>query len=378
MQVPRMKLLMAADGLMTGGIERQLVELLKGIVASGRVQCEVAILSPEIHFPEVFELGIPVHVLERRRRKDPRVLAELFRIVRAFRPDVAHSWGSMSSIYLLPLVPLFRLQLVNAMIQDAPRELRIFDPRWLRSRLSFPFSAAIVANSHAGLRSYGAPGSRSHCIRNGFDFARLEHLADAARTKRELAISTPRVVGMVAGFTEKKDHRTFLMAASEIVSKRRDVTFVAVGDGKTLEPCRRLFDPKHGDRILLPGRRSDVESIVDVFDIGVLATYTEGISNSIMEYMALGKPVVATDGGGTSELVVNGETGFLVKQGSVAELVERIDHLLSHPTQAIAMGRAGQQKIRREFSLEKLTSSFLELYDGLPRRSSHPRSRRAT
>ena len=114
-----MRALLVVDELMTGGIERQLVELLKGMVASGRVQCEAAILSSGVHFAEIFELGIPVHVLERKRKKDPRVLAELYRIVRAFRPEIVHSWGSMSSIYLLPLIPLFRFQFVNGMRRRA-------------------------------------------------------------------------------------------------------------------------------------------------------------------------------------------------------------------------------------------------------------------
>jgi glycosyltransferase involved in cell wall biosynthesis len=166
---------------------------------------------------------------------------------------------------------------------------------------------------------------------------------------------------MVAGFSKYKDYPTFLRAARELNGKRKDVVFVTVGDGEKLQACKELAGGVGSIRFL--GRRKDVVDIVATFDIGVMSTYTEGISNSIMEYMALRKPVVATDGGGTRELVVDGETGFLVPPGDAAALASRIEYLLDHPDVAKRMGEAGEARLKREFSVTRMVAETVELYE---------------
>jgi len=126
--------------------------------------------------------------------------------------------------------------------------------------------------------------------------------------------------------------------------------------------CKEMVKPEFQDFIKLPGTQTDIESIVSILDVGVLSTFTEGMSNSIMEYMALGKPVVATDGGGTNELVVQNETGFLVEQGNVEEMTDRIKYLLDNEEQAAAMGEAGRRRIVEEFGFENMMDRYVNLY----------------
>ena len=90
-----------------------------------------------------------------------------------------------------------------------------------------------------------------------------------------------------------------------------------------------------------------------------------GISNSVLEYMAAGKPVIATDLGGTKELIINGETGLLVKHREIDELVNNIEYLLDHPRVAREMGNAGRERIKTEFSLERMVQSYIRLYNEL-------------
>ena len=111
------------------------------------------------------------------------------------------------------------------------------------------------------------------------------------------------------------------------------------------------------------GRRKDVEKIVNSLSIGVLATFTEGISNSIMEYMVMAKPVVATACSGSSELVLDGETGFLVPPGDPAALADRITYLLDHPDEARRMGQAGKKHIEEHFSLKTMVDKTVEIYE---------------
>ena len=110
-------------------------------------------------------------------------------------------------------------------------------------------------------------------------------------------------------------------------------------------------------------QQKNVDRIVAAFDIRVLATFAEGISNSIMEYMAFGKPVVATDGGGTDELVVDGETGFLVPPKQPEALAARIEYLLDNPGIARRMGQAGEARLRDNFSTKAMVDDTITLYE---------------
>jgi glycosyltransferase involved in cell wall biosynthesis len=166
---------------------------------------------------------------------------------------------------------------------------------------------------------------------------------------------------MIAEFRPDKDFRTFLLAARRLLSSRQDVTFVTVGDGETLQSMRELVSDA-GDRIQFLGRQKDIERIASSFSIGVLASFTEGISNSIMEYMALAKPVVATDCTGSRELVLDGETGFLVPPQDPLALAERIAYLLDNPDDALRMGQAGKRHIEKHFSLKTMVDKTVDIY----------------
>ena len=116
-------------------------------------------------------------------------------------------------------------------------------------------------------------------------------------------------------------------------------------------------------QIRFPGLRSDIESILQIADVGLLITPCEGISNSIMEYMASAKPVVASRGGGTQELVMDGETGFLVDQKRPDQIIEKMELLMHNPQLARAMGQNGLQRIKKHFDISRMTEKYLEVYN---------------
>jgi glycosyltransferase involved in cell wall biosynthesis len=360
-----MRILHFTNSLQAGGKERQLVELLKGLSLHKDIVCQLAVMSSDVHYPVINKLNIEIHYLIRKSKKDPKILLKLYDLCKAAKPDIIHAWDSMTSIYALPIAKKFGIKLITGMIRNAPAKLKLFGKNWFRSKLTFPFSDIIVSNSHAGIKSYRAPYSKSVCIHNGFDFERVEHLKNKENVKKNYKIRNDKVVGMVASFSNNKDYDTFITAAQSILQAREDVTFLAIGDGVNLEKCRKLVKPQFRNKIKFLGKQKDIEPIVNTFDIGVLASYTEGISNSIMEYMALGKPVVATNGGGTNELVLHGKTGFLVDSYSAHEMSRRIEQLLDDEELADRMGTAGRERIKREFSLEKMTNLYVELYERL-------------
>ena len=170
-----------------------------------------------------------------------------------------------------------------------------------------------------------------------------------------------KVVGMVAEFSDYKDFSTFIQAAQEVLARRRDVVFVAVGDGKNLNACRRMVSTDEKS-ILFLGERKDVETLVQRMDIGVLCTFTEGISNSVMEYMAAGRPVVVTNGGGSCELITDGVQGFLVPPAQPLAVAEKIELLAGDSVKARQMGLAGRKRIEQRFSIKQMTDATIRMY----------------
>ncbi|MEK6481256.1 glycosyltransferase [Catalinimonas sp. 4WD22] len=363
-----MKILTITDSFHTGGKERRLIELLKGLVKRN-IECELIVLSDVVQYEELYELGIPIHFLKRSYKKDVSIFKKIYDIIKKSDPDIVQSWATMASVYVTPIVRLLNIKFVNATIADAPKNKSLFDQAMIRKKITFPFSHAIVGNSKAGLKAYNAPPSRSYAFHNGFDLKRIGRLLPKDEIRKKFSIQTQYVVGMVGKFEDRKDYATYIKAALKIVEKRDDITFLAIGDGKNLDSMQKMVLDNQKDRIIFTGRQSKVESIINLFDIGVLTTndmvHGEGISNAILEYMVLNKPVIATKGGGTSEIVDDQQTGFVITPFAVDELVEKIELLIDNETLRSEMGDASKQRILEHFSLEKMTESYIQLYEKL-------------
>ena len=355
-----MKVVYVIDSLRPGGKERQSVALLKGLVAQGHT-VEVVTMGEERFFaPELEQHNIRIHYVLRQSKADLRPWFTMSRILRDFRPDVVHTTCWMTSFFSLPACRRHSVPLVNGSIRNS------FDGggiKWKIERLLLRLAEARIANSRAGFHSRGfdPEGAGNFVVYNGFDGGRLRNLDVALIDEIHRRAAGRKIVGMVAQFKNDKDYPAFLAAARRILARRDDVVFVTVGDGINLEPLKQTC-ADYGDRIIFLGRSSRVESIVSCFYLGVLATFTEGISNAIMEYMAAGKAVVATDGGGTAELVVDGVTGRLVPPRDVDALEQAIVDYLNSPERSLACGELGRARINKAFDYESLIHQTTAIY----------------
>jgi len=357
----RLRILHFVDSLRVGGKERQIVELLKGLCRSSSVESIVVTMGTEqFYLADIQRLGIPLFYLLRKVRWDPTVFPRLLRILLKFRPDIIHTNSEMAMSYAWPLARLMNIRIINNTIRNAFSGNGL---RWRWHELMLPLADARVANSKAGFASRGMrhDGPGNYVIYNGFDLERFETRGGLGSEALGFDPKGRKVVGMVAEFSDYKDFPTFIRAAQKVLAQRQDVVFVAVGDGKNLDVCKRMVSP--GEKsIRFLGERKDVKALVQQMDIGVLCTFTEGISNSVMEYMAAGKPVVVTDGGGSSELVADGETGFLVPSSNPTAVAEKVELLLGDAEKAQEMGVAGRRRLEKQFSLEQLVEHNLRIY----------------
>ena len=357
-----MKILFITDTLGSGGKERRLTELMRALKFKQDIEFELVVMSNDIHYKEVFDLGINIHYIIRKTKKDISVFYRFYKLCRNYKPDIVHCWDSMTAVYLIPICKLLYIKLVNGMVFDSPVRQNIFNKYWLRAKLTFPFSDFIVGNSNAGLKAYRVPKNKSIVIYNGFNLDRTENLISKEIIKKEISTDSNYLIGMVASFSEYKDYRTFFMAAQLLLKTRKDITFLAIGNDTDSIESRNLIDKQYIKYFRLLGKKSGVESFINVMDICVLSTFTEGISNSILEYMALGKPVIATFGGGTNEIVEDQNTGFLIGPSNPKELAEKIEILLNNVQLSERMGIAGKECIIKGFTIDLMINKYINLY----------------
>jgi glycosyltransferase involved in cell wall biosynthesis len=357
------RILFFIESLRAGGKERRLVELLSYLTSKNAYECHIVLTRQDIDFPRFFELNIPYSVIERKQlKKDPTLFFKFYAICRRFKPDVIHTWGSMVSFYAIPTKILQSLPLVNSQITDAPAIVKNFSFDSFLNKFSFFFSDFIVSNSFAGLKAYKIHNKNSAVIRNGINKSRISKLATKSEVKLRYGITTEFAVIMVANYSSFKKNQLFVDVSNYIVRLRNDVTFISVGGG---DPA--LFEKvkstiEDSKKVLMLGKINDIESLIKICDIGVLLTNGEGVSNAILEYMMLGKPVIAHRYGGTEEFLVSGETGFLLNNDDVANIAEKITALLDDVEKREVMGAKAAKLIERDFSLEKMGIDFEKIY----------------
>ena len=358
-----MKILFFIDSLQAGGKERRLTELLKVLTLKPDIECALILMNRDIHYKEVLGLDINIYYLIRKTRKDFSIFNRFYKICKEYKPDIIHAWNSMTVLYSIPASILFKIKLINGMVVNAPLHRNIFDTNWIRAKITFPFCNLIIANSKAGLQAYPSALTKSRVIYNGYNFKRNEQVMSKEIIREQLNISTAFVIIMVASFSKAKDYKTFFHAANIVLQKRDDITFLAVGQDTDSLSCQQLatsFLEKRQFRLL--GKKSNVEPYVNAADICILATFSEGISNSIMEYMAFGKPVIASRGGGTAEIVEDKITGFLISIGDAKALADKIEFLLNNEHLRQQMGNLGQVRIQTFFSIDRMANKYLSSY----------------
>lgn len=364
-----MKVLFLIDNLSKGGKERRMLALVKGLLQGSNYEIEIVIFKNKIEYLEIEDLDLTLHILERKPKYNPLVFGRLYKICKNFEPDLIHCWSTMTAIFAFPSIKLLRIPILNSSIAEAPNNLKIWQKKLLLAKLTFLYSNCIVGNSKAGLKAFGAPDSKSHCVYNGYDFNRSKNIVPEEKIRNKYAIGYGQIIGKIAAFANRKDYDTYIKAALIVLTTNPNVKFFAIGKGPDLERIKKLVPAAFKDNIIFTGALTDVESLINIFNIGVLSTnavaHGEGISNSIMEYMALAKPVIASEGGGTNEIVQHNVTGYLVPPNTPQAMAERILQLIEDPEKAELMGLAGKKSIEENFNISKMITTYSTLYKQL-------------
>lgn len=302
--------------------------------------------------------------LQRREGNDPAVIWRVLRLLRQVRPDVlhTHAWGTL--IEGLVAGRAARVPAIvhgeHGTLQLRPYQRRLQRWAWRRVDRVLSVSSRLAERM---AHDVGFPLETIHVLRNGVDLARFEP-KDRRAARTALGLRPDRLTfGTVGRLVEVKNQQLLVRAVARLVSDGEDCQLVICGEG----PLRHALTERAAalgmqERVCLPGYREDVERVMAAFDVFALTSHSEGMSNTILEAMASGLPVVATRVGGADELVDDGATGLLVPAGEIDELVGALRALAEDASRRWAMGRAGRARAHDEFSLGAMLARYQDLY----------------
>lgn len=350
-----MKILYLIEELGGGGKERRLVELLNGLSKNKNIDLHLILTKSTNKYPEVNELPIKIHLLN--GFSNFGLIRQYFLLLKKIQPDIVHTWSFKTSFYIALLKPSFSYKFIAGFIGDTFGFSKIHSI--IAKQLIFKRAESVVSNSQAGLEAYHVPSKKGNIIYNGFDPKRISTISENKLTG--LGIDTSLIIVMLANVTEHKNYRLFIEIAEYFTNLQSDVTFISIG--KIKKEYRSLVEPytnnKH-PQIKFLGFRDDVNDLIKDCNIGLLCTYTEGISNAIIELMANGIPVITNDlKGGTNEIISTGIDGFICKD---EDMTGKINELINDEKLRCKISKNAINKIVSEFSLSEMVANYVKIY----------------
>lgn len=287
--------------------------------------------------------------------------------LRKHKIDIIHTHDFYSNVFGMAASTLARVPIRIASKRETGMRTRLQD---MIEGIAFSRAHIIVSNSKAAGKMLNGRGFRNvRVIYNGTDLTRFDINVDRAETRQMLRLPNGgiRLVTLVANLRNTvKNVPVLLRSANHVTDSIPDVHFAIAGEGELEADLKQLAVELGVSRhITFLGRCPEIPALVASSDICVLTSDSEGLSNSVLEYMAAGRPVVATNVGGTAEAVIDGETGYLIPRNDHDRLAERLLELLSDPDHARQLGEAGNARAKGTFSESALLSNTLGLYNSL-------------
>jgi glycosyltransferase involved in cell wall biosynthesis len=379
---PRIQLVKFLTTFGVGGTEKQVANLTKRM---DRRAFDVSFACMNRWGEMIQEIedrqGIEVSEYPLESLYELNAFRQQWRFAKALRRNctqILHSYNFYANMFSLPAAKLAGVPCIVASIRDMGIYL---SPMKLRAqKLVCRLADRIVVNADAirdWLVEQGYPAGKIVVIRNGVDTSRFRAHDDGAALRRELSIpvGAPLVV-MLARLNPTKGIDCFLEAAVKIRERHPDVHFLAVGEcytrnaeGEIVVDSRyrrelqdRTTSLGLADRVHFTGLRKDVPGILAAAAVSVLPSISEGISNTLLESMAAGVPVVATRVGGTPEVIRDGEQGLLVAPGDPQAIADAILTVLGDPALSARLAANGRRRVREEFSFEAVVRRTEDLY----------------
>jgi glycosyltransferase involved in cell wall biosynthesis len=364
---PRVRVVEVLASGTNGGAQEHLHSLLTRIDRS-RYEASVVSLSPGSAVRKMQRAGIPVVVID--DPDDAVAVGALAVHLAAVRPDVIHNHmyraelvGTRAAI-ALEKIGLRRPYVVSTVHSSRVRSAE--DREQLR-RLT-PHMDRLIAVSHAMERKIvdeGRDTAPVALVYNGVDLERYDHQEPCCTLRDEYGMEPgSQIVGAVARLEPEKGHATLLNAWPAVLRSVPNAYLLVVGEGSRREALeQQAAELRIAHRVVFTGRRDDVPAVTAAFDVAVLPSYREAQGLTILEAMALSRPVVASNVGGIPEMIEDGVTGLLVPPDDPGALSAAIVRLLLDHSLADTLGRAGHDLVHDRFCVELMVKAIETIYD---------------
>jgi len=349
-----------------GGTERQFVNVVKRLDVS-QFDVHLACFQKFGPFlPEIEKCGYPLRDYASGRLYSLKTIAAQLRLaayLRRRRIQVVHAYGLYPNLFAIPAARMAGVPVTIAGVRDMGAHASEIKRRAQRAVCGL--ATCVVANAEA-VRSWligqGVSAGKIRVIRNGIVMEDAGRATSSVRQEFGVSDHAP-IVGSVCRLTDVKGVEYLLEAAVMIRRTHPEVRFMIVGDGShraVLEArSRELGLTSH---VIFAGVRTDAARFLDEFAVAVLPSVTEGLSNTLLESMAAGLPVVATRVGGAPEVVMDGVNGILVPPRDAPALARAISKLVEDRAEARRLGEAARRRIAEQFSIEETVRQTERLY----------------
>jgi glycosyltransferase involved in cell wall biosynthesis len=371
MQSGKIKILTLLTSFQIGGTERQVTNVALRLDAE-RFDLHLACLRNIGELKQELDgLSIPRPVFDIGRLYSFRTFAEAYRLARYIRSNaihVVHTYGLYPNIFAVPVARFVGAHIVIASIRDRGDILKPWQ-RWLQ-KLTCRFADCVLVNAEAireTLIRQGYDPSNLVVIRNGIAQLKTASLEknSGIREELELPASAPLIM-VFSRLNRMKGLEYFLDAANLAAAQLPEARFVIVGDGAIKHELQnRAARLGLADKVVFTGFRADVPRLLAEASLSVLPSLSEGLSNTLLESMAAGVPVIATTVGGNPEIVEDGVSGLLVPPRDSATLAKAMISVLNNPALASSLGKAGERRVAEVFSMERSVREVERLYQRL-------------
>ncbi len=348
-----------------GGAEKVIVDIVRGLDPD-KYHSTVVLLVEGWLTHQLKNAGVsPIH-LPQRGAFDPRTVLELLRLVRNCRIDLIHAHEFFTNALGFLVATLARIPIiatVHGKSYYTDKSRRILAYRIL-ARYADCFVSVSEDLENFLAKTIGIPASRITTVYNGIDLNQYAANGRSLEKRLELGLkATSPIVGTVGSLYPVKGHTYLLQALRDILKCHPETMLLLIGKGELQDVLRdeaRAYGIYEQVRFL--GFREDIKELLEIIDIFVLPSISEGLPLSLLEAMAMAKPVVATRVGGIPEVVIHGQTGLLVPPWNSRFLAEGILFLLRNSHVAKQMGGKGREQIAKMFTFKQTIARYEQLY----------------
>ena len=367
----KIRILRIVSNLGVGGVQKRMVSLLPKLNKERYRIVVCSFKSGELQRC-MEQSGIPVRIVPRRFKFDPICIYRLRSIMKKEKIDIVHTHCHKPNT-----TGRFAAKLAGAPIIIANEHnvdswkssWQLILDRWL-AVCSDKIIAVSEAVKNFYIESANIPDDKFEIIYNGVDLdfwqknIPSQKIIAEKRTKLGL-LQDDKVVAVIGRLHPQKGHEYLLRAAKKIIPGMRNLKFLIVGDGpmkESLESLLERLDIK--ENVVFTGKRNDIKDMLYISDFSVVSSIREGFSNVVLESMACGKPVVATDVGGNKEIIIDGENGFIVPSRDEDALADRILALADNEELTMRIGLSAKETVKN-FSLSRMAYKTEKLYKEL-------------